>query len=95
MAPKRPDKTEKAPAGRKPEVIVKPIPGGDAAHKSAEAKAVAESPAPVSGPATETAPKISESQVEEGRLGGKEAPEIRAEIAEEAPTKEVTLELVP
>ncbi len=94
MAPKRPDRTEKAPAGRKPEVIVKPIPGGDAALKSAEAKAVTEPSAPVSGSATETAPKISESQVEEGRLEGKGAHKIRAEIAEEAPTKEVPLELV-
>ena len=34
MAPKPAAKTEKASAGRKPEVIHKPVPGGDAVHKT-------------------------------------------------------------
>ena len=82
MAPKPPDKTEKAPAAGK-------LPGGDAEHKSAAAEATAESPAPVSGPAMETAPETIESQVEDNRLEETETPEMRVEKEAEAPTKEV------
>jgi translation initiation factor IF-2 len=94
MAPKPPVKTEKAPSAKRTEVIRKPIPGGDAAHRPAEAKALAESPAHVLRPATETASMSSGGQVEGARPEEKEASEIRAEMEAPAQTKEVPLELV-
>jgi translation initiation factor IF-2 len=92
MAPKPPDKTEKATAAKKLDVIPKPAPKSEVERKSV--KAVAESPVPALGPAVETAPKKSESQVEGRRLEVKEAPEVHAEMDAEAPTQEAAPEPV-